>query len=47
VRRGGRGIAIPWSPPGRPSSGRNANVKQGARIFIALLILVGTVYFIS
>ena len=34
-------------PPGRPSSGRNANVKQGTRILIALLVLIGTVYIIS
>jgi hypothetical protein len=47
MRKSGRGLAVSRMPPGRPSSGRNANVKQGTRILIALLVLVGTVYFIS
>jgi len=47
VRGGGRRLAQLRVPPGRPSSGRNAEVKQGAKILIALLVLVGTVYLIS
>jgi hypothetical protein len=47
VRSGGRILAISRTPPGRSSSGRNANVKQGARILIAILVLIGTVYLIS
>jgi hypothetical protein len=47
VRSGGRNFAISLPPPGRSSSGRNADVKQGTRILIALLVLLGTVYLIS
>ncbi len=47
MRSGGRNLAISLPPPGGLSSGRNADVKQGTRILIALLVLLGTVYLIS